>query len=443
MSDQPRGPAPGGGPLPPPSTPPALDWDALARVLAGEPAPRVVLPNAAASDAAAPADSPVTPAADADARAWMVAHPAEGARLRAADALASAYLAPVDGPPAPVDVEAALARVHRQLTGADTAPSGRTVHAVPATAVTSPPDHVRPTTSAPPAPAVPRPVRPHRPAWATRTRWLAGGAALAAAAALAIVVTRNPIAGDSGALRYATATGQRTTVRLPDGTRVVLGPSSTLAAVGAYGRDTRTLTLQGEAYFEVTHDAARPFVVEAGPAVVRDLGTAFVVRAGAATEQALVAVTQGSVALTAADPAQEPVGSRRPSRPASADTAGAVLLHAGDRGLVVRPAGASAGTAPSVRKLAPAAGAPAGAADELAWTTGRLVFRDAPIPEVADALHRWYGVTLRVADPALAGRTLTASFQGDSPDEVLRVVALALGARLDRRGDTVFVRAAH
>jgi transmembrane sensor len=229
---------------------------------------------------------------------------------------------------------------------------------------------------------------------------------------------------------------------------VVLGPSSTLAAVGAYGRDTRTLTLQGEAFFEVTHDERCPFIVRAGPAVVRDLGTAFVVRAGEATGRTLVAVTQGSVALTAADPAQPPVTrpGGRPPRPPAADTAGAVLLRAGDRGLVDRPVGAPASSALRARRLAPAAADPAAppaarTADDLAWTTGRLVFRDAPLAEVADGLRRWYGLTLRVADPALAGRTLTASFQNESADEVLRAVTLALGARAERRGDTVVVRA--
>jgi ferric-dicitrate binding protein FerR (iron transport regulator) len=71
-----------------------------------------------------------------------------------------------------------------------------------------------------------------------------------------------------------------------------------------------------------------------------------------------------------------------------------------------------------------------------------LVFRDAPLAEVADGLRRWYGLTLRVTDPALVGRTLTASFQGESVDEVVRAVTLALGARADRRGDTVVVRTA-
>ena len=76
---------------------------------------------------------------------------------------------------------------------------------------------------------------------------------------------------------------------------------------------------------------------------------------------------------------------------------------------------------------------------ELAWTRGELVFRGAPVAEVAAAVRRWYGVELRIADPALAGRHLTTSFASDSRERVLHVIALALGARVELRGDTAIL----
>jgi transmembrane sensor len=389
MSDHPPGPAPRA--RPPADAP--VDWDAVARQLAGEPP--------AADDAADGARA-------RDARRWMAAHPDEAARLAEVDALARTHLAAPSTPP--VDVEAALARVKQAF----------------------------------PAAAVPARPAPSRPAWATRPRRLVQTGAALAAAGLAIVVVRQRLAPVDPApavlaARHATAVGQRDSLRLPDGTRVVLGPATRLDVPAGYGRGARTVTLDGEAYFAVVHDAARPFTVRAGPAVVRDLGTAFVVR-GSHADRVTVAVTEGSVRLEAAAPAEsgQPETVQPPVRRPRADTAG-VLLRAGDRGLVDRPRGApGAGPlAARVSRLAPAA-APD---DETAWTTGRLVFRDAPLAEVSDALRRWYGVELRVTDPTLAGRHLTANFRGEPLGEVLRVVGLALGARLDRRGDTVFVRA--
>ncbi len=63
-----------------------------------------------------------------------------------------------------------------------------------------------------------------------------------------------------------------------------------------------------------------------------------------------------------------------------------------------------------------------GAADmdtELSWTHGTLAFRDAPLSEVVSQLNRWYDIDLRLADTALAHRTVTGTFAGESCAEAL------------------------
>jgi transmembrane sensor len=102
-----------------------------------------------------------------------------------------------------------------------------------------------------------------------------------------------------------------------------------------------------------------------------------------------------------------------------------VTLERGDVG-VVRPAGIEAGRG-------------AAQADDIAWMQGRLVFRDAPLSRVASDLRRWYGVELRVADTALLQRHFTGSFVNESGDRVVDIIALALGARVQRHGDTAFI----
>jgi transmembrane sensor len=270
---------------------------------------------------------------------------------------------------------------------------------------------------------------------------LAGGALAAGLAAVIVTVVARRggdasgpevTAGAAGAeRRYATAVGQRDSVRLPDGTRVVLGAASTMTVPADYGATTRTVVLDGEAYFHAEHDAVRPFVVRVGPAAVHDLGTAFTVRHGPDVAdgrgRVAVTVTEGAVRLAAVDLAPTP-------GPVAARDSG-IVLRAGERGVVAPVPG---------RRFAAARvdGSATAVADDTAWTSGRLVFRDAPLVEVAGALRRWYGVELRVADPTLARRHLTATFRGEPLPEVLRVVGLALGARVDRRGDTVVVRPA-
>jgi len=80
---------------------------------------------------------------------------------------------------------------------------------------------------------------------------------------------------------------------------------------------------------------------------------------------------------------------------------------------------------------------------DLAWTRGRLVFTEATLDRVRADLRRWYGIELKIADSGLAGRHLTASFAGEPVQQVLDVIALALGVTIEHRGggDTAVIHA--
>ena len=77
----------------------------------------------------------------------------------------------------------------------------------------------------------------------------------------------------------------------------------------------------------------------------------------------------------------------------------------------------------------------------LAWTQGRLVFDETPLPEVASRLDRRFGTTVTITDHSLRARTLTASFTTESLDDVLAALGPALDVRFERSGDSVIVRA--
>jgi transmembrane sensor len=204
----------------------------------------------------------------------------------------------------------------------------------------------------------------------------------------------------------ATRVGQRDSVRLSDGTRILLGPSSRVS----YIPDTRGVALEGFAFFEVTHDAAHPFTVRAGDAVVRDIGTAFTVDA-AAPSHVQVVVTEGA-------------GARSQGSDSS------LTLRAGDIGTLAQ------GQPPLVRRNA-------ATPDNIAWTRGRLVFRETRLSDVRTELQRWYGIELVFADSSLRNRTFTNTFiERDSPEQVLRTIEIALGVQIERRGDTAIVRSA-
>ena len=327
----------------------APDWEAIARYLAGE---------------SQPEEASVI-------EQWLEAHPRDRELVERLNIEATIE------PPADIDVEAALARVHARMAE----PSPPRVLSMSAT---------------------------RRPVW--QPLGIIGF--LAAAAVVGVVVTRQGRkTADQGAeatlaRTYTTGVGQRDSVRLGDGTRVVLGPDSRLTVPADYGKAGRSVELRGDGFFDVAHDAAKPFAVRVGQAVVEDIGTVFSVESDDAAATSVSVVT-GSVRLRQAQ---------------SGPTSG-VVLAAGDRGSIDESGRASA-QQHVVRD------------EDVAWTRGQLVFRDAPLSRVANELRRWYGVTLRVNDSALLNTPVSTSFAGEPADRVLNIIGLTLGARVQRQGDT-------
>jgi transmembrane sensor len=251
----------------------------------------------------------------------------------------------------------------------------------------------------------------------TVSRWRFPVPLLAAAAAVLIVVTgwlalrgNKPIAPSALTTRgYATGIGRIDSVRLVDGSLMVLGPASFASIAADFGRSDRRVDIRGDAYFEVAHRVSSPFVVHVGQAVIRDVGTRFAVR-GDVAQGVTVAVAEGAVSLSTND-----------------SVSPHLLLQAGQRG-AVRP------DRPPERLGA------GGVNEDLAWMRGQLVFRESPMTEVVSSLRRWYGIDLRFEDRSFATRHITATFSGEPPERVIEVIRLALGARIERRGDTVVVR---
>lgn len=258
---------------------------------------------------------------------------------------------------------------------------------------------------------------------ATHRRWWQDGARLMQVAAAAVILVGgalilprlrggdDPRSATVASLAVSTRAGERRTVELPDGSTVVLGVSSSLRTRDGYGVGAREVELDGEALFTVDHDESHPFRVIVGGTMVEDLGTSFAVRHYAADSgkgSALrVAVTAGSVAIHRGTGADTTVV-LEPSDMATVRDASDIVVS---RGVDVSPF--------------------------TAFASGRLIFTDTPFAEVADELGRWYGVEVKVVEPALLDRHLTSEFEGESLDEVLRVIGTALDVRYQRTGNRV------
>lgn len=204
---------------------------------------------------------------------------------------------------------------------------------------------------------------------------------------------------------YRTERGQRASLAPPDGSTVLLGPESALRSAGGYGDRERAVELEGEGYFDVEHDDSRPFIVRAGNAVARDLGTRFVVRARTGEAAVEVAVAEGRVALSAAG---QPVDS-------------AAILDVRDVGHVDVDGETTVRRGVVLDRY-------------LSWTEGRLVFEETPLSTVVTELSRWYAVDIRLEGEGLAEQQLTAAFDNMPVSRVMPMIQASLGLQLRRNG---------
>jgi len=162
--------------------------------------------------------------------------------------------------------------------------------------------------------------------------------------------------------------GKEFSLVLSDGTQVWLNSGSCLTFPTVFGGDVRAVELSGEAYFEVSKDADKPFVVTCGQQTITVLGTSF--NLSAYDEDSLIETTllSGSVKL------QAPFGER--------------VLFPGQQLRFDRKDGSVSICTVNAELYS-------------AWTKGMFVFFDEPVSSICRKLSRWYEVEIEASDPAL------------------------------------------
>jgi len=253
--------------------------------------------------------------------------------------------------------------------------------------------------------------------WRVTAAW-SGVAAAVVCAAWGVWAARAGSGDKSGAVQraehaYTTSRGERAVVTL-DGARVVLGPESVLRIAGGYGLRDRTVSLVGRAYFDVAHDDRRPFRVWAGGVVAEDIGTRFDVRAYAGDSTTRFVVADGVVAIRAGGARARPVGASAPPVVVSRG----MMVTAGADGVLRVRSGVAADRYTS-------------------WSDGRLLFENSPLADVVADLGRWYDLDIRLGDPRLKSKSLTASFDDDPAAAMLVALEGALDVRAVRVGRVV------
>jgi ferric-dicitrate binding protein FerR (iron transport regulator) len=185
--------------------------------------------------------------------------------------------------------------------------------------------------------------------------------------------------------------GQKSSVTLPDGSRVMINSASTISYTSDYNVKERNVFLSGEAYFDVASNADIPFVVHADKVSVTALGTEFNVKAYAEDPYVVTTLVEGSVRTEAGTQYELLTRAQEASYNKEAD----VLL------------------AYDVKDISRA----------VPWIRNELLFENESLADIAVTLERMYNVTIVFEDEAAKGYSYTGLIRNNSLQNVLELIS--------------------
>jgi transmembrane sensor len=187
--------------------------------------------------------------------------------------------------------------------------------------------------------------------------------------------------------------GMSSKVDLPDGTTVWLNSGSKLKYPVAFASNERKVYLSGEAYFDVQSDKNHPFLVETDKMLVKATGTQFNVEAYLTDTITAVTLIEGIVSINPGKPNENKLlPNERIILNSKTNTYRKIKTDANHWG---------------------------------DWKDGILAFRDEPLGDVFKKIGRSFNVNIQVKDPAISRQLYRATFDGESLDEILRLLKLS------------------
>jgi transmembrane sensor len=206
---------------------------------------------------------------------------------------------------------------------------------------------------------------------------------------------------------YFVKNGSRKTITLADGSKIMLDAGSTLKYPAEFVGNERRVYLHGEGYFEVASDSTHPFIVEAGQAEIKVLGTKFDVRNWDENQKVILTVSEGKVrfknnlnetssVILTRDEQSNIYGSNPPTAPEKVDTK-----------------------------------------KNLAWMHNEIYFENVPLRDIISQLERWYDVTVILENESANSELLTINIRNKSYKENFDFLALVAGYNVSYKGKII------
>ncbi len=216
--------------------------------------------------------------------------------------------------------------------------------------------------------------------------------------------------------------GSQSRIVLPDSTEVWLNAGSRLTYSEEYGKETRTVHLDGEGYFKVFKNPDKPFIVETKKAKIRALGTEFNVKAYPDENKTETFLVKGSVMID------------KINSPKSTETAQRIVLKPGQKFVIINDPDKEIETAKDIAEVSPAKKPEAKDVDlqnsfpevETSWKDANWVIQGENINDLCVKLGRRFNVSVVHIDPGLEKYQFTGTIQKETLEQVFDLIKLTI-----------------
>lgn len=226
----------------------------------------------------------------------------------------------------------------------------------------------------------------------------------------------------------STGNGSRTKVQLPDGSLVWLNAGSKLHYDKDFGITTRHVTLSGEAFFDVTKNKEKPFIIQTSSIDIKVVGTAFNVKAYPGDRTTETSLIRGIIEVTIKN---------RPNDKIILSPNEKLIV---ENNPVEKSRLASTGRAEPVVSINPIQPSKKDSTiTEIQWVQNRLVFDDERLQEIALKMERWYNVKIEIESEKLFDKRISGSFINENIDQAMEALSITGKFRYKRLNDTIII----
>lgn len=202
--------------------------------------------------------------------------------------------------------------------------------------------------------------------------------------------------------------GMRSSIILSDGTKVILNAGTTLSYPTAFVSSQREVKVNGEAFFEVSHEQSRPFIVSAENVKVKVLGTKFNVKAYSNDDNIEVTLEEGKVGV-------------------GLDTQNLIQIEPGQQVKYMKTTNRFLKRDVNLKSYT-------------SWVCGKFYFINQPLNKIAKQLERSFNVRIEIIGDDLKKASFTGDFiRGENIDQILRVMTANRHIKYDIDGDYIII----